>query len=171
MARHTQPSRQGLWVVGSAGPCVAFVEGLDNRCASLRLDGDHARQRAVPQNSGVAGIGSPLARPSRSLLIAFCFTFVFLRPLRGWAWWGFTPRVPLHCTLGYDPAPLRGSASSVLRGSHLTVIAALLLRVSRQSSICRSPPQLLCVAGQASKPWPRRSSSRRRRCSRSNAVR
>ena len=34
---------------------------------------------------------------------------LLLRPFRGLSLVVFTPRVPLRSTLGYDPAPLRGS--------------------------------------------------------------
>ena len=40
------------------------------------------------------------------------WAWFFLRPLRGFLLERFSPRVPLRGTLGYDPAPLRGSRLS-----------------------------------------------------------
>ena len=64
---------------------------------------------------GVSGLGCQWSRFFRCVadrLPESCV--VFLRPLRlrGFLLERFSPRVPLRCPLGYDPAPLRGSRLS-----------------------------------------------------------
>ena len=64
---------------------------------------------------GVSGLGCLAGLPAREFSPSFSILescVVFLRPLRGFLLERFSPRVPLRCTLGYDPAALRGSRLS-----------------------------------------------------------